>query len=75
MPHCVKCSVLTFRKKVLWLILSVCVLTSPISKGKTAELKEVEELVNTQIRRNHELKTAEMGIDEAFKERRNGALW
>ncbi|WP_413489714.1 alanine--tRNA ligase [Shewanella baltica] len=32
---------------------------------KAAELKEVEELVNTQIRRNHELKTAEMGIDEA----------
>ncbi|MGI1987620.1 alanine--tRNA ligase [Shewanella glacialipiscicola] len=32
---------------------------------KAAELKQVEELVNTQIRRNHELKTAEMGIDEA----------
>lgn len=32
---------------------------------KATELKEVEELVNTQIRRNHELKTAEMGIDEA----------
>lgn len=32
---------------------------------KAAELKEVEELVNTQIRRNHELKTSEMGIDEA----------
>ncbi|MGI2212362.1 alanine--tRNA ligase [Shewanella oncorhynchi] len=32
---------------------------------KAAELKEVEELVNTQIRRNHELKTAEMGINEA----------
>ncbi|MCU8023722.1 MULTISPECIES: alanine--tRNA ligase [unclassified Shewanella] len=32
---------------------------------KAAELKEVEELVNTQIRRNHELKTAEMCIDEA----------
>ncbi|WP_413486353.1 alanine--tRNA ligase [Shewanella baltica] len=32
---------------------------------KAAELKKVEELVNTQIRRNHELKTAEMGIDEA----------
>ncbi|MGL4713168.1 MAG: DHHA1 domain-containing protein, partial [Shewanella sp.] len=32
---------------------------------KAAELKEVEELVNTQIRRNHELNTAEMGIDEA----------
>lgn len=29
------------------------------------EIKAVEELVNTQIRRNHELKTAEMGIDEA----------
>ncbi|GIU03095.1 alanine--tRNA ligase [Shewanella morhuae] len=32
---------------------------------KAAELKQVEELVNTQIRRNHELKTAEMDIDEA----------
>ncbi|PIW62493.1 alanine--tRNA ligase [Shewanella sp. CG12_big_fil_rev_8_21_14_0_65_47_15] len=32
---------------------------------KPAELKQVEELVNTQIRRNHELKTAEMAIDEA----------
>ncbi|SIQ45875.1 alanyl-tRNA synthetase [Shewanella morhuae] len=32
---------------------------------KAAELKQVEELVNTQIRRNHKLKTAEMGIDEA----------
>ncbi len=32
---------------------------------KTAELKQVEELVNTQIRRNHELKVAEMAIDEA----------
>ncbi|MEZ9537319.1 alanine--tRNA ligase [Shewanella sp. 10N.286.51.B8] len=30
-----------------------------------AELKQVEEMVNTQIRRNHELKTAVMGIDEA----------
>ncbi|ASK70066.1 alanine--tRNA ligase [Shewanella bicestrii] len=32
---------------------------------KPAELKQVEELVNTQIRRNHELKVAEMAIDEA----------
>ncbi|MGL5046766.1 MAG: alanine--tRNA ligase, partial [Shewanella sp.] len=32
---------------------------------KAAELKEVEELVNTQIRRNHALNTAEMSIDEA----------
>ncbi|MGZ9899044.1 alanine--tRNA ligase [Shewanella gaetbuli] len=32
---------------------------------KASELKEVEELVNTQIRRNHQLKTAQMGIDEA----------
>ena len=32
---------------------------------KATELKEVEELVNTQIRRNHELKTAEMDIDTA----------
>ena len=32
---------------------------------KPAELKAVEELVNVQIRRNHELKTAEMAIDEA----------
>ncbi|MGL5391490.1 MAG: alanine--tRNA ligase [Shewanella sp.] len=32
---------------------------------KPAELKQVEDLVNTQIRRNHELKTAEMAIDEA----------
>lgn len=32
---------------------------------KPAELKQVEELVNTQIRRNHELKTAEMALDEA----------
>jgi alanyl-tRNA synthetase len=30
-----------------------------------AELKQVEEMVNTQIRRNHQLKTAVMGIDEA----------
>lgn len=32
---------------------------------KPVELKLVEELVNTQIRRNHELNTAEMAIDEA----------
>ncbi|QYJ79749.1 alanine--tRNA ligase [Shewanella acanthi] len=32
---------------------------------KASELKQVEELVNTQIRRNHELKVAEMAIDEA----------
>ncbi|MGL4613611.1 MAG: alanine--tRNA ligase [Shewanella sp.] len=32
---------------------------------KPCELKQVEELVNTQIRRNHELKVAEMAIDEA----------
>ncbi|MCL1090022.1 alanine--tRNA ligase [Shewanella profunda] len=32
---------------------------------KPIELKQVEELVNTQIRRNHQLNTAEMGIDEA----------
>ncbi|QIR13844.1 alanine--tRNA ligase [Shewanella aestuarii] len=32
---------------------------------KPTELKMVEDLVNTQIRRNHELKTAEMAIDEA----------
>jgi alanyl-tRNA synthetase len=32
---------------------------------KAAELKQVEELVNAQIRRNHELNTAEMAIDEA----------
>jgi alanyl-tRNA synthetase len=32
---------------------------------KPSELQQVEELVNTQIRRNHELKTAEMDIDEA----------
>lgn len=30
-----------------------------------AELKQVEDMVNTQIRRNHQLKTAVMGIDEA----------
>ncbi|MBB1361382.1 alanine--tRNA ligase [Shewanella sp. SR44-4] len=32
---------------------------------KPSELKAVEDLVNTQIRRNHELCTTEMGIDEA----------
>mgnify|MGYP003632591256 FL=1 len=32
---------------------------------KPSELKAVEDLVNTQIRRNHELCTAEMAIDEA----------
>ncbi|WP_350431446.1 alanine--tRNA ligase [Shewanella sp. H8] len=32
---------------------------------KPSELKAVEDLVNTQIRRNHELFTAEMAIDEA----------
>ncbi|ABE54499.1 alanyl-tRNA synthetase [Shewanella denitrificans OS217] len=32
---------------------------------KAAELKQVEELVNAQIRCNHELNTAEMAIDEA----------
>ena len=32
---------------------------------KAAELQQVEELVNAQIRRNHELNTAEMAIDEA----------
>ncbi|MGI2065420.1 alanine--tRNA ligase [Shewanella sp. MF08487] len=41
---------------------------------KADELKQVEELVNTQIRRNHELKTAEMGIDEA-KEKSAMALF
>ncbi|MBB1389339.1 alanine--tRNA ligase [Shewanella sp. SG44-6] len=32
---------------------------------KASELKAVEDLVNTQIRRNHELCTTEMAIDEA----------
>jgi alanyl-tRNA synthetase len=32
---------------------------------KPAEIKEIEELVNTQIRLNHQLNTQEMGIDEA----------
>ncbi|WP_394129594.1 alanine--tRNA ligase [Shewanella maritima] len=32
---------------------------------KPEELKTIEDLVNTQIRRNHELATAEMDIDEA----------
>ncbi len=32
---------------------------------KPEELKAVEEMVNTQIRRNHELKTAEMDIEQA----------
>ncbi|AZG72548.1 alanine--tRNA ligase [Shewanella livingstonensis] len=32
---------------------------------KPSELKAVEDLVNTQIRRNHELCTTEMAIDEA----------
>jgi alanyl-tRNA synthetase len=32
---------------------------------KASELKQVEELVNTQIRCNHELNTAEMAIEEA----------
>ncbi len=32
---------------------------------KPSELKTIEDLVNTQIRRNHQLKTAEMAIDEA----------
>ncbi|WP_350977691.1 alanine--tRNA ligase [Shewanella sp. AC34-MNA-CIBAN-0136] len=38
---------------------------------KPSELKAVEDLVNTQIRRNHELCTTEMGIDEA---REKGAM-
>ncbi|MGI2259138.1 alanine--tRNA ligase [Shewanella sp. GXUN23E] len=38
---------------------------SHVEAVKPAELKEVEELVNTQIRRNHELKTEVMAIDAA----------
>ena len=32
---------------------------------KPTEIKEIEDLVNTQIRLNHQLNTQEMGIDEA----------
>ncbi|UJF21404.1 alanine--tRNA ligase [Shewanella sp. OMA3-2] len=32
---------------------------------KATEIKQIEELVNTQIRLNHQLNTQEMGIDEA----------
>ncbi len=32
---------------------------------KAEQLKQVEEIVNTQIRRNHKLETAEMAIEEA----------
>ncbi|MCL2912864.1 alanine--tRNA ligase [Shewanella corallii] len=38
---------------------------SHVEAVKSAELKEIEELVNTQIRRNHELKTEVMDIDTA----------
>ncbi|BDM65394.1 alanine--tRNA ligase [Shewanella sp. NFH-SH190041] len=38
---------------------------SHVEAVKPAELKRIEDLVNTQIRRNHELQTATMDIDSA----------
>ncbi|MCF1427477.1 MAG: alanine--tRNA ligase [Shewanella sp.] len=40
---------------------------SHVEAVKPAQLKQIEELVNTQIRRNHELKTEVMAIDIAKK--------